>query len=72
MQRTDLRLPVPDLKCAGCTERVETVFERLDGVQSADADLEAKEAAVTYDAETVTPEALVEAVERAGYSPSRS
>jgi Cu+-exporting ATPase len=72
MQRTDLRLQLPDLKCAGCTERVETVLERLDGVQSAGADLDAKEAAVTYDAETVAPEELVEAVEQAGYSPSRS
>jgi copper chaperone CopZ len=58
------------MKCAGCTDRVETVLTRLEGVQSARVDLEAKEATVTYDAETVDREDLFDAVETAGYSPT--
>lgn len=51
---------------------METVRERLDGVQLANADLDAKAAAVTYNAETVTLEALTEGIEWAGYFPSRA
>lgn len=72
MQRTDLTLDVPDMQCAGCAERIESVLERTDGVQSVSVDLEEKQSRVTYDADTTTPDTLLDAVERAGYSPTRS
>ncbi len=72
MQRTDLRFDIPDMKCAGCADRVETVLGRAGGVRSASVDLEEKRARVTYDAGSTTPEDLLAAVERAGYSLPRS
>jgi len=70
MKREQAAFDIPDFKCSGCVERVQSVLGRLDGVQSADIDPETKEATVSYDADAVTPDVLLDAIERAGYSPS--
>lgn len=72
MKREQAAFDVPDLKCSGCVERVQSVLGRVDGVQSASADLEAMTATVRYDADRTSPDALLEAIEKAGYSPTRS
>lgn len=72
MRRTDFTLDVPDIHCDGCVNRIETVLNREEGVRSASVDLDEKRARVTYDADTTTPDALVDAIEQAGYSPTRS
>ncbi|MCS4178625.1 copper chaperone CopZ [Salinibacter ruber] len=59
------------MKCSGCVERVQSVLGRLDGVQSV-ADLEAKTATVRYDADRTSPDAILDAIEKAGYSPTHS
>lgn len=59
------------MHCEGCTQRVTRVLERIDGVRSADVSLEGKQAVVTYDAGATSPDALQEAIERAGYTPSQ-
>lgn len=49
MKREQAAFDVPDLKCSGCVERVQSVLGRVDGVQSASADLEAMTATVGPD-----------------------
>ena len=71
MKRERAEFDVPDLKCSGCVERVQSVLGRLDGVQSV-ADLEAKTATVRYDADRTSPDAILDAIEKAGYSPTHS
>ncbi len=70
MNRKRTAFGIPDMTCSGCVDRVQTVLERVDGVQSAEVDLEDKGATVTYDADTTSTEALVAAVEEAGYAPT--
>lgn len=72
MHRTDLTLDIPDISCSGCVNRSETVLDRAEGVRSASVDLDEKRARVTYDADTTTPDVLLDAIEQAGYSPTRS
>jgi len=72
MKREQAAFDVPDLKCSGCVERVQSVLGRFDGVQSASADLEAKTATVRYDADRTSPGKIREAIEEAGYSPTHS
>lgn len=67
-QRATFR--IPDMHCEGCTERVSRILEQINGVRSADVSLEGKQAVVTYDAGAISPDALREAIERAGYAPS--
>ncbi len=60
------------MTCSGCVKRVQTVLGRLDGVRSASADLEEKTATVRYDADRTSPDAILGAIEKAGYSPTHS
>ncbi len=62
-----LDLPIEGMTCASCATRVERRLNRLDGVQ-ATVNYATEEAAVTFDAATVTPEQLLGAVEAAGYT----
>lgn len=72
MKRKQAAFDVPDMKCSGCAERVQSVLGRLEGVQSASADLEAKTATADYDADRISPDVILETIEKAGYSPTRS
>ena len=53
------------MKCAHCKASVEAALMTLDGVNSAEADLEKKQVAVEC-ADEVSQEALVDAIEGAG------
>jgi Cu+-exporting ATPase len=59
-------LPIEGMTCATCAGRVEKALSSLPGVQ-ATVNLAGEQADVRYDPERVTPVALAEAVERAGY-----
>jgi len=72
MKREQAAFDIPDIKCSGCVERVQSVLDRLEGVQSTSADLEERTATVRYDADRTSPDVLLEAIEGAGYSPTRS
>ncbi len=65
-----LQLPIKGMTCATCAGRIEKVLTALPGVQ-ASVNLSSEDAEVRYDPLRVTPEALVEAVERAGYEVPR-
>ena len=61
---------VEGMTCGGCVKSVDSAVSQLPGVQSVDVDLEGNKASVTYDASTVTVEAIVEAIEDAGFDAS--
>ena len=62
-----LDLPIEGMTCASCATRVEGKLNKLDGVQ-ATVNYATEQATVTFDADVVSPEQLVEAVESAGYT----
>jgi P-type Cu+ transporter len=61
-----VRLDVEGMTCAGCVARVEKKLNTLDGV-AADVNLATESATVRFDPARVSLEALVGAVEAAGY-----
>ena len=63
-----LDLPVDGMHCAGCVSRVEGVLVATEGVDEASVNLTSGDARVRFDPAAVGAAALLEAVERAGYS----
>ncbi|MBX5476585.1 MAG: heavy-metal-associated domain-containing protein [Clostridia bacterium] len=55
------------MSCSHCQSAVKQALEAVPGVESADVDLQAGEAKVTYDPARATKDALKAAVEEAGY-----
>ena len=63
---TTIELPITGMTCATCANRIERKLNKLDGVQ-ASVNYATEKATVDYDPEAVAPDALVGAVEAAGY-----
>src|SRR5262250_3134784 len=63
----DVKLSVNGMTCANCAGKVQAALEKVPGVTKAQVMLEQNEADVTYEKGKTTPEALVKAVEKAGY-----
>jgi P-type Cu+ transporter len=64
--RDHVELPITGMTCASCANRVERRLNELDGV-CASVNYATEKASVEFDGAAVAPEALVEAVEAAGY-----
>ncbi len=64
---THLDLPISGMTCASCANRIERRLNKLEGV-TASVNYATEKASVDYDAATVDPEALIGAVEAAGYA----
>ncbi|HEX6664666.1 MAG TPA: heavy metal-associated domain-containing protein, partial [Gaiellaceae bacterium] len=64
-ERTDVRLDLEGMTCASCAARIETKLNRLEGVD-ATVNLATEQATVHAD-RTVGMDALLAAVESAGY-----
>lgn len=62
---------VPDIKCEGCTKRVKNILNRIEGVRSADVNLEDKSVTVEFDADLLSFDDMKQAIEKAGYSIER-
>ncbi|MDR1358523.1 MAG: heavy metal translocating P-type ATPase [Coriobacteriales bacterium] len=60
-------IPIGGMTCAACSQRVEKVIQRLEGVESASVNLATEKATVTYHPEQVRLTAIREAIEKAGY-----
>lgn len=58
---------IDGMTCGGCVKSVDSALTRLNGVQSVDVDLEGNKASVTYDSSAVAVDAIVEAIEEAGF-----
>ncbi|HEX6709190.1 MAG TPA: cation transporter [Rubrobacter sp.] len=65
---TDTTLNVPEMSCGHCKAAVEGELNKLDGVQSAFADIDRGTVEVYYDDEKVTTDDLKETIEEAGYT----
>ena len=63
-------LSVQGMSCAACVGHVTRALEGLDGVQSAQVNLEEQRAVVTYDPAKVGPAQMAEAVAEEGYEAS--
>ncbi|MFL9932193.1 heavy metal translocating P-type ATPase [Paraburkholderia sp. RL18-103-BIB-C] len=64
-------LPVEGMTCASCVSRVEKAISKVPGVERATVNIATERANVTTDS-SVVPDALVEAVKRAGYEVPQS
>ncbi|TPG97321.1 copper chaperone [Haemophilus haemolyticus] len=61
-----ITLNIEGMHCGGCVKSVTRVLTELDGVQSADVQLEGK-ANVTFDENRVNVAQLIEVIEDAGF-----
>jgi Cu+-exporting ATPase len=62
-----LELPIEGMTCASCANRIERKLNKLEGVE-ASVNYATERATVSFDRARVDTEALVEAVEAAGYT----
>ena len=60
-------IKVGGMSCQGCVKNITGLLSGMAGVSSADVSLESAEARVDFDPQTVTRDALVSAVEDAGF-----
>ena len=61
-----ITLNIEGMHCGGCVKSVAQVLTELDGVQSADVQLEGK-ANITFDENRVNVAQLIEVIEDAGF-----
>jgi copper chaperone len=62
------KLRVQDATCGHCKATIEGAVSRVEGVQTADLDLDSKVLSVGHD-DTLDPDELARAVSGAGYTP---
>ena len=60
-------ITIGGMRCQGCVKNISGVLNALAGVSSAEVSLEAGEARVAFDSQQVTRDALVNAIEDAGF-----
>ena len=60
-------LHVDGMTCTSCAVTVRVALKKLDGVKDAVVSVEEKRALVTYEPSKVTPQQMVEVVNKAGY-----
>ena len=58
---------VTGMTCGGCEVGVRRVVKKLEGVEEVEASYEEGTATVTYQAEVVTPDDIIAAIEELGY-----
>lgn len=61
-------LHVHGMTCTGCETRIENALRKLDGVLDVNANYSSSNVYITYDAETVRYEQIIDAVERLDYT----
>lgn len=68
METTTIK--VDGMSCGGCVKSVTSVLEALPGVAKADVSLANGEAVVTYEAEKISRERMVQVIDDAGFEAS--
>ncbi len=66
-ESASVTIPIGGMTCAACSQRVEKVLAKLDGVESAAVNLATEKATVVYDPRRVRLSAIKAAIEKAGY-----
>ncbi|ADH99346.1 heavy metal translocating P-type ATPase [Salisediminibacterium selenitireducens] len=67
MAKVTVDLPVTGMTCAACSSRIEKVLNKQEDVE-ASVNLTMERATVTYDQEKVTTEAIIQKIEKLGFS----
>jgi copper chaperone len=70
MNMDTMILKVSGMSCGGCVKSVTGVLEALSGVSTAEVSLERNEAVISYEADKVTREQMVQAIDDAGFEAS--
>jgi Cu+-exporting ATPase len=65
--RNKIEIPLSGLHCASCAAKVEKCLSDLDGVENAVVNLATDSVSVTFDPSRVSPEMMVETIQKAGY-----
>ena len=60
-------LEVKGWRCEVCSSATKLALKKLDGVQDVRVDADKSEAVVTYDDAKITPQKLIEKIEKQGY-----
>ncbi len=60
-------IKVGGMSCQGCVKNITEVLLALDGVSAAEVSLEAGEAKISYDPQLIVQDALINAIEGAGF-----
>ena len=60
-------ITIGGMSCQGCVKNITSVLNALAGVSRAEVSLEAGEAKVAFDSQRVTRDALLNAIEDAGF-----
>ena len=63
----NITLSVPDISCNHCKESIEGALNPLDGVGKAEVSIDARSVQVDYDADSVSLDAIIEAIGDQGY-----
>ncbi len=64
---TNVTIPIGDMTCAACAQRVEKAIRKLEGVVSVSVNFATEKATVSYDPQQVRLSAIRGAIEKAGY-----
>lgn len=67
-QQREVTFSIPDMSCPMCPITVRKALARIDGVSTAEASLDDKQARVVFDPTKTNIDALVAAVAEAGFS----
>ena len=62
---------IPDMECEGCVRSIHRALDDIDGVQQVEVDLLQKTVRVVFDSARVDEAQLQQAIEAAGFTPSR-
>jgi copper chaperone len=60
-------ISVPEISCGHCKSSIEGALSPIAGVARADVDVDARAVTIDYDAQHVSRDALVRAIEDQGY-----
>jgi copper chaperone len=66
------QLKIGGMTCGGCVRSVTRKLAMVEGVRSADVNLEEGKATVEYDEARATPAAMIAAVQQIGYQASEA
>lgn len=69
METVKVIIPIEGMTCAACSQRVERVLSKLEGVKQVSVNLAAEKAAVEYDPQLIKLSAIKHSIEKAGYTP---
>lgn len=72
MAMQTIQFSIPSMSCNGCEKRITETLTGMPGVSHAETNLQKKQVAVQYDADTVTVAKLTSTLQKAGFEAAQS